>query len=250
MSCTEPHMGRERTHMGESEASAQTTGKADKQHSTRWSDYDIPQWRLMPEPGELQDTVAAPAKVVPTETLSTEVSDSVKAEDKPTGQSVMLVGDADIEYEVDAILSERGSYDLREYLVKWVGYDSNWNTWEPAESLEECEALTRWEAGRVAHAAGGAADSAGCTAYLRAPRRARRRAALRNQDASRIIEHGFVEVAALLDSEVRLFTLHAHGHGRRYQASGQCAHADRPALPMTPRRPCEAAFRHCEDACH
>ena len=35
------------------------------------------------------------------------------------------------EYEVESIINHRGGKRRREYLVKWVGYPSSENTWEP-----------------------------------------------------------------------------------------------------------------------
>jgi hypothetical protein len=43
---------------------------------------------------------------------------------------------------VDSIQEEKGKGKARKYLVRWVGYDSP--SWEPAEFLEDNEALNKW----------------------------------------------------------------------------------------------------------
>ncbi|GAA5830400.1 hypothetical protein JCM3770_006073, partial [Rhodotorula araucariae] len=50
------------------------------------------------------------------------------------------------EYEVEAIVDERGRGTGRRYLVKWVGYPSSDNTWEPRWNVEDTVALDEWEA--------------------------------------------------------------------------------------------------------
>jgi transposase InsO family protein len=46
-----------------------------------------------------------------------------------------VVVDGEEEYEVEAILAHREHRRRREYLVKWVGYPSLHNTWEPLTNL-------------------------------------------------------------------------------------------------------------------
>ena len=48
--------------------------------------------------------------------------------------------DGEVEYEVEAVLAHRerklrGKKVVREYLIKWSGYESIHNTWEPEENL-------------------------------------------------------------------------------------------------------------------
>jgi len=45
------------------------------------------------------------------------------------------------DYEVNAILDKRVNAETSEfeYLINWVGFNDDWNTWEPAESLPGCE---------------------------------------------------------------------------------------------------------------
>ncbi|KAJ3037151.1 hypothetical protein HDV00_002033 [Rhizophlyctis rosea] len=40
------------------------------------------------------------------------------------------------EYEVEAILNHRKARGTTKYLVKWVGYDSDSNTWEPEDNVK------------------------------------------------------------------------------------------------------------------
>lgn len=45
------------------------------------------------------------------------------------------------DYEVNAILDKRVNAETSEfeYLINWVNFNDDWNTWEPAESLPGCE---------------------------------------------------------------------------------------------------------------
>jgi len=47
------------------------------------------------------------------------------------------------EYEVEAILDHRGQGQQTEYLVKWKGYDSIENSWEPIKNLRRSQRLLR-----------------------------------------------------------------------------------------------------------
>jgi hypothetical protein len=43
---------------------------------------------------------------------------------------------SDEEYEVEIILNKRlNKYGQKEYLIKWLGYGSKYNTWEPEENI-------------------------------------------------------------------------------------------------------------------
>lgn len=42
------------------------------------------------------------------------------------------------EYEVESVLDHKNIRGVRHYLVKWVGYSNEENTWEPANGLENC----------------------------------------------------------------------------------------------------------------
>ena len=46
-------------------------------------------------------------------------------------------------FEVEAIVAERSTDSGVEYLVKWKGYESSENTWEPKENLEEARKVLR-----------------------------------------------------------------------------------------------------------
>jgi hypothetical protein len=43
------------------------------------------------------------------------------------------------EYEVEDILDERQVRNQKQYLVKWLGYPSSENTWEPTRNLRNCQ---------------------------------------------------------------------------------------------------------------
>ena len=47
------------------------------------------------------------------------------------------------EYEVEEILDSRLVEGLRQYLIKWKGYDDSENTWEPKTNLKNCWALLK-----------------------------------------------------------------------------------------------------------
>ena len=49
---------------------------------------------------------------------------------------IYLEDEEEPEYEVEEILDSRIRWKRLEYLVKWVGYDSGHNSWEPVENLE------------------------------------------------------------------------------------------------------------------
>ena len=49
--------------------------------------------------------------------------------------------DEDEEYEVESILQSRFVKKKKQYLVKWVNYSDEWNTWEPMENLEGSQDL-------------------------------------------------------------------------------------------------------------
>jgi hypothetical protein len=58
---------------------------------------------------------------------------------------------SDQEYEVEKILDHRTDQNTTQYLIKWVGYDSDDNTWEPAENLENAaEKLSEYQQNHVA----------------------------------------------------------------------------------------------------
>src|SRR5271170_468109 len=51
----------------------------------------------------------------------------------------------DHEYDIEQIEQERSSNGQREYYVKWKGYNSSENTWEPYHHLIDTRALDEWE---------------------------------------------------------------------------------------------------------
>ena len=42
-------------------------------------------------------------------------------------------------YEPEKIVAERLARGVTQYMVKWAGYDTKDNTWEPIENLAGCE---------------------------------------------------------------------------------------------------------------
>jgi len=51
----------------------------------------------------------------------------------------------ELEFEVECILDQRKSATAtKPFLVRWKGYDADHDTWEPMESVANCEALERW----------------------------------------------------------------------------------------------------------
>eukprot|EP01045_Picozoa_sp_COSAG04_P015791 COSAG04_NODE_1275_length_7442_cov_4.319760_3_plen_204_part_00 len=61
------------------------------------------------------------------------------------------------EHVVEAVLKSRRDGSSREYLVKWAGYGSEDNTWEPEENLTGNAAFVRFKAAEAA-AGGGQAS--------------------------------------------------------------------------------------------
>lgn len=57
-------------------------------------------------------------------------------------------------YEVEAIVDHRGEGSSREYLVKWRGYDSSENTWEPPENFDDEISIRKYHS-RLGESGGG-----------------------------------------------------------------------------------------------
>lgn len=51
-------------------------------------------------------------------------------------------------YIVEKIVSERSRKGHKEYFIKWEGYESAENTWEPERKLKNNEALVEWRAAK------------------------------------------------------------------------------------------------------
>ena len=68
---------------------------------------------------------------------------SDKFPDRSSDPSPPVVIDGEDEWEVEAVLNHRdvaaGRQQRRQYLVKWVGYSTLHNTWEPAEHLDHAK---------------------------------------------------------------------------------------------------------------
>ena len=48
-----------------------------------------------------------------------------------------------LNFKVDTILGSRTRHHKLEYLVRWLGYDENEDTWEPEENLEACPEIVQ-----------------------------------------------------------------------------------------------------------
>jgi hypothetical protein len=52
-----------------------------------------------------------------------------------------------MEHEVEQVLDERARYSKRQHLVRWKGFDSSFDSWEPLENLRNVQrALSRFRA--------------------------------------------------------------------------------------------------------
>ena len=65
----------------------------------------------------------------------------VRAKAPPPVESDLENESSDSEFEVESIRDRRVYRRKVQYLVKWRGYESNDNTWEPEEHLTDCKAL-------------------------------------------------------------------------------------------------------------
>eukprot|EP00493_Phyllostaurus_siculus_P021362 UN21689 len=52
-------------------------------------------------------------------------------------------------YKVERILKERSNGSIKEFLVRWDGYDSTHDTWEPEEGVGHTSAYEDWVATKV-----------------------------------------------------------------------------------------------------
>ncbi|XP_060599249.1 testis-specific chromodomain protein Y 2-like isoform X2 [Ruditapes philippinarum] len=51
-----------------------------------------------------------------------------------------MAGTGEFDYEVDSLLDKRiGDGSQVEYLVHWKGFTADWDTWEPADNLQNCK---------------------------------------------------------------------------------------------------------------
>jgi hypothetical protein len=67
----------------------------------------------------------------------------------------------DEEYVVDRIVSQRKKNGRMEYKVRWRGYNSQSDTWEPEAEVRDLAAMDVWEANRPQTRHGARADAAG-----------------------------------------------------------------------------------------
>lgn len=57
----------------------------------------------------------------------------------------------DQEWAVESIVAQRLKGRRDEYLVAWVGYPPEENTWEPRSTVEDTAALDRWLASQTSN---------------------------------------------------------------------------------------------------
>ena len=59
--------------------------------------------------------------------------------------------DGDQEFDVDFVKAHRGTKRNQEFLVHWVGYSPEHDSWEPAAALQNCSAEVKkyWEQQRL-----------------------------------------------------------------------------------------------------
>lgn len=70
-------------------------------------------------------------------------TDTIPGRIQPPPPPIIIEGQE--EHIIDRILDTDFKRGKRRYLVKWKGYDDSENTWEPAKSLEDTEALEIFE---------------------------------------------------------------------------------------------------------
>jgi hypothetical protein len=58
-------------------------------------------------------------------------------------ENVEIDDDTEQEYEVEQILDDKRVSGKPYYLMKWKGYDTSENTWEPIENLTGCHQLVQ-----------------------------------------------------------------------------------------------------------
>ena len=64
---------------------------------------------------------------------------------------VTLFLDGDVQHEIEALLAVREArHNKKQFLVKWLGYGPEHNTWEPEANLTNCSEVlqTFWDAAR------------------------------------------------------------------------------------------------------
>jgi len=75
--------------------------------------------------------------------------DGIIAEKRPSTADDESGATEEEEYEVEKVVDKRIHKGKVEYLLKWKGYSSDDNTWEPEDSLECPELLEEYERNRA-----------------------------------------------------------------------------------------------------
>lgn len=77
------------------------------------------------------------------------VLDEIIADKRPPAQENENGTNEEEEYEVEKVVDKRIHKGKVEYLLKWKGYPSDENTWEPEDSLDCPELLQEYEKNRA-----------------------------------------------------------------------------------------------------
>lgn len=96
---------------------------------------------MVPVPAEREEvapTIAAPAPAAAVSSSSAAPMDVSDSDDEESTK----------EYVVEKILKKRETAaGVTQYFIKWVGYDSSENTWEPEENLNCGELIEKFDVG-------------------------------------------------------------------------------------------------------
>jgi hypothetical protein len=72
----------------------------------------------------------------------------VKVISFPVDRTPLAASASSQSYVVEDVLKHRGPEGAREYFVKWKGYPSSENTWEPQGNFEDVKVLSDYWASR------------------------------------------------------------------------------------------------------
>ncbi|ORX42250.1 hypothetical protein DM01DRAFT_259097 [Hesseltinella vesiculosa] len=63
---------------------------------------------------------------------------------KSVSKEPNLPDDDEKRWEVESIINHRGNPNNYEYKVRWVGFNDDWDTWEPAENFDDADTIARY----------------------------------------------------------------------------------------------------------
>ena len=72
------------------------------------------------------------------------VSELLPSESETSDIEELSSHDEDFEFTVERIRAEQVNDGVKQYLVKWQGYDDDRSTWEPAKSFADKSILKEW----------------------------------------------------------------------------------------------------------